>query len=113
MSARYPLIAVYIVASARNGTLYTGVTSDLGRRVLQHKHGAFEGFSKRHGCTRLVWFDPHEVMVAAIAREKQVKRWPRKWKLDLIEAENPDWRDLSDGWFEETTSAWLVPPPHS
>ncbi|NEX93196.1 GIY-YIG nuclease family protein [Caulobacter sp. 17J65-9] len=113
MAERYSLIAVYIVASERNGTLYTGVTSDLGLRMLQHKQGAYDGFSRKYGCTRLVWFEPHEAMAPAIAREKQVKRWLRKWKLALIEADNQDWRDLSDGWFHETDSAWLVTPPHS
>ncbi|RZJ00380.1 MAG: GIY-YIG nuclease family protein [Brevundimonas sp.] len=93
-------IAVYIMASGRNGTLYTGVTSQLLQRVGRHKDGKFGGFSGKYGCTRLVWFERHEFMVSAIRREKQVKRWLRRYKLALIEDLNPDWRDLSDGWFD-------------
>ena len=108
--SRYPFIAVYLVVSARNGTLYLGVTSNLWQRVFQHKNGTFPGFSKKYGCTRLVWFERHDHMDSAIAREKAIKGWRRKWKLDLIEAENPDWRDLSDGWYDETTNRWLIDP---
>jgi putative endonuclease len=97
------LIAVYIVASGRNGTLYAGVTSALIGRVRQHKTKAFPGFSARYGCTRLVWFERHAVMASAIAKEKWLKHQPRAQKLRLIEQVNPEWRDLSDGWFEETT----------
>jgi putative endonuclease len=86
--------AVYIMASKRNGTLYTGVTSNLGQRVLQHREGAVEGFTKRYGCKLLMWFERHETMEAAIAREKQIKGGSRAKKLALIEAMNPDWRDL-------------------
>jgi putative endonuclease len=93
-------IAVYIMASGRNGTLYTGVTSALATRVQQHKLGTFEGFSSKYGCKTLVWYEDHETMPEAIHREKRIKRWRRDWKLALIEAENPQWRDLSDGWFE-------------
>ena len=102
-------IAVYILASGRNGTLYTGVTSALVTRVSQHKHGVFEGFSKTYGCKTLVWYEPHPTMLEAIAREKQIKRWRRAWKLALIEAENPQWRDLSDEWFEapEGPLSWM------
>jgi putative endonuclease len=88
------------MASGRNGTLYTGVTSALAARVSQHKRGVFEGFSKTHGRKRLVWYETHPTMLDAIAREKQIKRWRRAWKLALIEAENPQWRDLSEAWFE-------------
>jgi putative endonuclease len=91
-------IAVYIMASARNGTLYTGVTSTLVTRVRQHKLGAYEGFSKDYGCKTLVWYEPHATMPEAIHREKLIKRWRRDWKLALIEAENPHWRDLSEEW---------------
>ena len=101
MVDRYPQIAVYIMASARNGTLYTGVTSTLWRRVHQHKLGIFEGFSKTYGCKTLVWYESHATMLEAIEREKQIKRWRRNWKLELIEAVNPEWRDLSEGWFDE------------
>src|SRR5580698_5591879 len=99
MVGKHPTIAVYIMASGRNGTLYTGVTSKLGERVEQHKQGTFDGFSKTHGCKALVWYERHPTMIEAIAREKVVKRWRRNWKLALIEAENPDWRDLSEDWF--------------
>jgi putative endonuclease len=100
MVGRDAWIAVYIMASQRNGTLYTGVTSALYDRVQQHKLGAFQGFSKEYGCTRLVWYETHVAMLEAIAREKRIKRWRRAWKLALIEADNPQWRDLSQGWFE-------------
>jgi putative endonuclease len=100
MVGNRPEIAVYIMASGRNGTLYVGVTSQLVHRVEQHKLGTFEGFSKRHGCKTLVWYERNRTMLEAIWREKAIKRWRREWKLALIEAENPEWRDLSDGWFE-------------
>ena len=103
---------VYILASRRQGTLYTGVTSKLGLRVEQHKLGTFGGFSKQYGCKTLVWFERHPAMEQAIAREKQIKRWRRDWKLALIEGENPEWRDLSDGWFEapEGRLSWMQRP---
>ena len=93
-------IAVYIMASGRNGTLYTGVTSALWKRVQQHKLGVFEGFSKQYGCKTLVWYETHPTMLDAIGREKLIKRWPRDWKPKLIESANPQWRDLSEGWFD-------------
>src|SRR5512147_353547 len=92
--ARYEFIATYIMASRRNGTLYLGVTSDLLQRGLDHREGRFDGFSKKYGCRTLVWWEQHYEMNAAIAREKQIKAWERKWKLALIEKENPTWRDL-------------------
>ena len=92
--ARYDLIAVYIMASKPNGTLYTGVTSDLLQRGLDHREGRFDGFAKKYGCKTLVWWEQHYEMNAAIAREKQIKAWERTWKLSLIEKENPTWRDL-------------------
>ena len=82
------------MASGRNGTLYTGVTSDLAQRVYQHREGVADGFTKKHGCKLLVWFERHDSMEAAIAREKQIKAGNRRKKLALIEAENPTWRDL-------------------
>jgi putative endonuclease len=91
------LPCVYIMASARNGTLYVGVTSDLPQRAYQHREGLTEGFTRRYGCKLLVWFERHETMESAIMREKQIKAGNRKAKLTLIEAENPTWRDL----FEE------------
>jgi putative endonuclease len=84
---------VYILASARNGTLYVGVTSDLVKRVLQHKEGLADGFTKEHEIKLLVWFEQHENAESAIQREKQMKKWNREWKVLLIEAENPYWND--------------------
>jgi putative endonuclease len=86
---------VYILASQRNGTLYVGVTSDLPGRWQQHKEGLTGGFTSRYGVTMLVWYEEFPWVIDAIAREKQIKNWPRRWKLDLIEKTNPDWRDLS------------------
>jgi len=112
MVGQEPCIAVYILASARNGTLYTGVTSALETRMSQHKLGVFEGFSKTYGCKRLVWYERHATVLAAIAREKRIKRWRRQWKLALIEAENPQWRDLSEDWFAapEGPLSWMQRP---
>ena len=90
------LPCVYILASQRNGTLYTGVTSNLPQRVWQHKHGLVKGFASTYGVHVLVWYERHETMVSAIAREKAIKKWNRGWKLELIEASNPEWRDLYD-----------------
>ncbi len=86
--------AVYIMASRRNGTLYTGVTSNLPQRVWQHRQGMVPGFATRYGCKALVWFEPHETMETAILREKQIKAGSRRKKLQLVETLNPDWRDL-------------------
>ena len=88
---------VYIMASVRNGTLYTGVTANLARRVHEHRAALLPGFTRRYGCTRLVWYERYPTMVEAIAREKQIKAGSRKRKLTLIEAMNPDWRDLYPG----------------
>jgi putative endonuclease len=90
-------IAVYILASRRHGTLYIGVTSNLIARVAGHKNGEFEGFTKRYGVTQLVWFEPHDTIVEAIRREKQLKKYKREWKINLIERENPEWLDLLPG----------------
>ncbi len=87
---------VYILASKPNGTLYIGVTSDLRKRVWEHKNDVVEGFTKRYGVHRLVHYELHADMASAIGREKQMKKWNRKWKLKLIEQHNPDWRDLWD-----------------
>lgn len=86
--------SVYIVTSARNGTLYVGVTSNLPQRIGQHRECTFDGFTKRHGCKSLVWFEIHATMEYAILREKQIKGGSRAKKLALIEADNPQWRDL-------------------
>jgi putative endonuclease len=104
------LIAVYIMASGRNGTLYIGVTSELVARVQQHKLGLIEGFTERYGCKCLVWFERHDDMASAIRREKSLKRWLRQWKIDLIERENPRWRDLSEDWFALPPDAITLDP---
>ena len=85
---------VYILATKRNGTLYTGVTSDLVKRVFDHKNGLADGFTKKYKVHHLVYFELHEDMYTAISREKQIKKWNRAWKLELIETNNPEWKDL-------------------
>ena len=87
---------VYILCSKRNGTLYTGVTSDLIKRVYEHKNDLAEGFTKRYKIHKLAWYELHYTAESAITREKQIKKWNRQWKLDLIEAGNPNWYDLYD-----------------
>ena len=86
--------AVYILASKRNGTLYVGVSSDLAKRVWEHRSDVVEGFTSRYGVHRLVYYETHDDMEAAILREKQLKKWNRSWKIELIEKQNPDWQDL-------------------
>jgi putative endonuclease len=88
--------AVYILASQKNGTLYIGVTSDLIKRVWQHKTGIAEGFTKTYKVHILIYFEIHKTIRSAILREKQIKAWKRIWKIHLIEAGNPTWRDLYD-----------------
>ncbi len=88
--------AVYIVASERNGTLYVGVTSDLVKRIYQHRNGTLPGFSSKYGCKSLVYYELHEDMAAAITREKRIKGGSRARKLALIEESNPTWPDLYD-----------------
>jgi putative endonuclease len=85
---------VYILASDRNGTLYVGVTNDLVRRVYEHKNKVIRGFTSRYGVARLVWFEVYDDPATAIAREKEIKKWRRAWKLRLIEESNPQWLDL-------------------
>ena len=87
---------VYIMASARNGTLYVGVTNDIARRAYEHRNGLNEGFTKRYGIHMLVWLEEHGDIYEAILREKRIKKWNRAWKLRLIEEKNPDWVDLFD-----------------
>jgi putative endonuclease len=90
---------VYISASRRNGTLYIGMTDDLGRRMWEHETGVFPGFTKKYGVKTLVWFEVHSTREAAFTRERQLKKWNRKWKLELIEKQNPQWHDLvAAGW---------------
>jgi putative endonuclease len=85
---------VYIMPSRRNGTLYLGVTSNVVQRAYQHRNGLIEGFSKRYGCRTLVWYEAHDDIQDARAREWQMKKWKRAWKLAAIEGMNPEWRDL-------------------
>ena len=87
---------VYMLTNKLNGTLYVGVTWNLLQRVWQHKNDLVEGFTKRYGVHTLVWYEVHETMESAIAREKAVKRWKRGWKIQLIQRDNPPWRDLYD-----------------
>jgi putative endonuclease len=94
MSEKRP--CVYILAGKRNGTLYVGVTSDIPRRVWQHRSNAVGGFVRDHEVHRLVFVEFHEAMADAILREKRIKKWRRAWKLELIERHNPQWRDLYD-----------------
>ncbi len=88
------LPCVYILASQRNGTLYTGVTSDLAKRIWEHKNKVVEGFSSKYQIHLLVWYEVHESMSSAITREKAIKKWNRTWKVELIEKTNPEWDDL-------------------
>ncbi len=85
---------VFILASRPRGTLYVGMTGDLIGRIYQHREGLANGFSKEHGVKTLVYFEQHTTAIAAIQREKNIKHWSRKWKIDLIRSINPDWRDL-------------------
>ena len=87
---------VYILASKRNGTLYAGATSDLKKRIFEHKNDLIEGFTKKYGVHNLVHYEQTDNIIGAIEREKQLKKWRRNWKLDLIEKENPEWKDLYD-----------------
>ncbi len=98
---------VYILASQRNGTLYVGMTRDLARRMHQHRTQTFQGFTARHGVTKLVYFELVEDRDNAKQRERRLKRWRRDWKLDLIESQNPDWRDLWYDWFADQLR-WTV-----
>ena len=86
---------VYMLASSKHGTIYIGVTNDLLRRVWEHKEGLIEGFTKTHSVHKLVWYEVHQEIEAAIIREKRLKHWNRDWKINLIEEVNPDWMDIS------------------
>ena len=85
---------VYLLASRRNGTLYVGVTSDLVKRILEHRNHVVAGFTQKYGVEKLVWYEPHASMESAIQREKAIKEWKRAWKMNLIEKSNPEWADL-------------------
>ena len=91
------LPCVYMLASGKNGTLYTGVTSNLVQRIWQHKNGLADGFTKKYAVHDLVWYELHSTMDSAIQKEKEIKNWQRNWKIRLIEERNPHWVDLYDG----------------
>ena len=106
--------AVYIMASRKLGTLYIGVTSELLRRVSQHREGVHDGFTQRYGVKCLVWIEWHASIEGAIHREKRLKEYPRQWKINLIERDNPDWHDLFPQFFDETgplSHLQMRPPP--
>jgi putative endonuclease len=88
------IYAVYILASKKNGTLYVGITSDLPKRIWQHKNNLVDGFTKRYQIHSLVYYEVCENVLSAIAREKEIKHWKRSWKMQLIESANPNWNDL-------------------
>lgn len=102
------LLFVYILASRRHGTLYTGVTNDLVRRIHEHREGLVPGFTRSHGCKHLMWFETHGEIEQAILRERRIKRWRRSWQEASIEAANPDWRDL---WWRSSGNASAVARP--
>ena len=101
---------VYIMASAKNGSIYVGVTSDLGKRVWEHRQGVVPGFTKKHGCKLLVWFEAFDDIQQARQRELQIKEWKRAWKIKRIEETNLDWLDLYPTLFEPGC-AGPGPPP--
>lgn len=90
---------IYILASQKNGTLYIGVTNDLERRILEHKQKINEGFTSKYDVNKLVYFESFQYINDAILREKRLKKWNRQWKINLIEEENKDWKDLSEDWY--------------
>jgi len=89
---------VYILSNKKNGTLYIGITNDLKRRMFEHKHKIIEGFTKRNGLDKLIYFEQFQIVNDATKREKQMKNWNRQWKIDIIEKDNKDWNDLSFDW---------------
>ena len=116
MASHRTFIAVYIMTDRHRGTLYTGMTSRLWFRVWQHRNGELEGFTKRYGLKRLVWYERRALVTEAIQREKSIKRWPREWKINLIERDNPHWDDLYDQRMNWTPvppqfDDWPSPPP--
>ncbi|WP_418511996.1 GIY-YIG nuclease family protein [Corallibacter sp.] len=98
MKGNYYQFYVYILTNKKNGTLYIGMTNDLERRVFEHKAKLIEGFTKNYGLDKLVYFEQFQYVNDAIKREKQLKNWNRQWKIDLIEAENKNWNDLTEDW---------------
>lgn len=109
MVSRDGIIAVYMMASGQHGTIYIGVTSNLVRRVYEHREGVIPSFASAYGCKRLVWYELRESMWGAIQREKSLKRWPRAWKCNLIERENLHWTDL----YPALTGSAPIPGPLS
>lgn len=100
---------VYILASKRNGTLYIGFTSDIDNRMFEHKFKLIPGFTKRYGVDKLVYYEEHTSGDDAFIRERQMKKWNRAWKIELIEKENPGWKDLAEDWFDEDDYIFEVP----
>lgn len=103
------IIAVYIMASRRNGTIYVGVTGHLVWRTWQHRTEAMKGFTSDYGCKTLVWYQTFETVIEAIGYEKKIKKWRRAWKLALIEADNPQWLDLAAPWFVDVEPGIATP----
>lgn len=108
---------VYFVTNKRNGTIYTGHTDNIGERVIQHKKELFDGFTKRYGCKRLIWFELHDTRDSAFKRERQIKKRYRHWKIEMLEELNPDWDDLSLNWTHESVfdprREYIPPTAHS
>jgi putative endonuclease len=104
--------AVYMLASRKHGTIYIGVTGEFLRRISQHRESVRPGFTDRYDVKRLVWFERHESIITAIQREKSLKKWPRQWKINLIEQANPNWDDLYDGLFIEPPNPDFEPYPN-
>ena len=102
---------VYITASMKNGTLYIGHTDDIVRRAWQHKTGTFPGFARKYKCRRLVWYDGFPTRDEAKSRERQLKNWRRAWKIELIEKQNPGWRDLIEDIYPIGARHYRFPPP--
>lgn len=98
MKGNYHQYYMYILSNKKNGTLYIGVTNDLERRIFEHKKKLVEGFTKKYGLNKLIYFEQFQYVNDAIKREKQLKNWNRSWKIELIEKENKDWTDLSSHW---------------
>ena len=92
---------LYLLTNKKNGTLYIGVTNNLERRLFEHKNKLVDGFTKRYNLNKLVYFETYQFVNDIIKREKNMKKWKRQWKIDLIEQDNPNWKDLSKDWFEE------------
>ena len=92
---------LYLLTNKKNGTLYIGVTNNLERRLFEHKNKLVDGFTKRYNLNKLIYFETYQFVNDAIKRERNMKKWKRQWKIDLIERDNPNWKDLSKDWFEE------------